>query len=116
MDSATRDALARILADERARTEAALRAHDAALEGLGAARGDATADDEHDPEGATLADEWSRLTGLRAAAVRELEELDAARARLADGTYGVCEVCGRAIPLGRLEVRPTATRCVACAS
>ncbi|GAB3284317.1 TraR/DksA family transcriptional regulator [Microbacterium lacusdiani] len=116
MDSTTRDALARILADERARAEAALRAHDAALEGLGAARSDSTADDEHDPEGATLADEWSRLTGLRAAALRELEALRAAEARLAQGTYGVCEGCGRPIPPGRLEVRPTATRCVACAS
>lgn len=42
-----------------------------------------------------------------------LDEVRRARARVAEGTYGVCEVCGEPIPEGRLEARPWATRCVA---
>ena len=79
-------------------------------------RGAESADDEHDPEGVTLSAEWSRLEGLRAAAERELDELDAALARSASGAYGTCKTCGRAIPAARLEARPNATQCVACAT
>ena len=46
---------------------------------------------------------------------RELEQIAQARAALAAGTYGVCEVCGEAISAGRLEARPASTRCVRCA-
>ena len=42
-----------------------------------------------------------------------LEEVRRARARIADGTYVTCEVCGEPIPEGRLEARPCATRCLA---
>src|SRR4029077_16361812 len=41
-----------------------------------------------------------------------LEEVRQARRRLADGTYGICEVCGEPVPEDRLEVRPWAVRCV----
>ena len=41
-----------------------------------------------------------------------LDEVRRAQRRLADGTYGTCEVCGEPIPEGRLEARPWATRCV----
>jgi RNA polymerase-binding transcription factor DksA len=41
-----------------------------------------------------------------------LDEVRRARARVADGTYGVCEVCGDPIPEGRLEARPWSTRCI----
>ncbi|QEW02872.1 TraR/DksA family transcriptional regulator [Microbacterium lushaniae] len=78
-------------------------------------RADGTADDEHDPEGSTLSGEWSRVDALRRAALGELAEIDAAMARLADGTYGICARCGRPIPAERMEVRPTAHLCVACA-
>ena len=36
-----------------------------------------------------------------------------AMVRLDEGGYGVCGVCGKAIPEGRLEARPWATTCVA---
>jgi RNA polymerase-binding transcription factor len=42
-----------------------------------------------------------------------LDEVRRAQRRLAEGTYGTCEVCGEPIPEGRLEARPWATRCVA---
>lgn len=47
------------------------------------------------------------------------ERLHAAEAALAHmdaGTYGVCDSCGQPIPEARLEARPLALRCVACAS
>lgn len=78
-------------------------------------RADGTADDEHDPEGVTLSGEWQRLDAVRRGVLSEREELSAALARVDDGTYGVCVSCGRRIPAGRLQARPTATMCVACA-
>ncbi len=74
------------------------------------------ADDEHDPEGSTIAFERSQLDALVQQARAHLEEIDAATARLDEGTYGVCEVCGRLIPQERLAARPTARRCVTCAA
>jgi RNA polymerase-binding transcription factor DksA len=41
-----------------------------------------------------------------------LDEVRRARRRVADGTYGTCEVCGEPLPEERLEVRPWAVRCV----
>lgn len=46
--------------------------------------------------------------------VQELRAIDAARARMAEGTYGDCTVCGNDIPYERLEVQPTAERCIGC--
>jgi RNA polymerase-binding protein DksA len=48
-------------------------------------------------------------------ATRTLGAIDGALQRLDDGTYGVCEVCGKTIPDGRLEVMPLAVTCVGCA-
>lgn len=78
-------------------------------------RADATADDEHDPEGTTLSGEWQKLDGLQRSMKAELAEVVAALGRIDDGTYGRCIRCGQPIPTGRLEVRPMATMCVPCA-
>ena len=43
---------------------------------------------------------------------RHLHEVDAALARVADGTYGRCAVCGEPIVPARLEARPTTDRCI----
>lgn len=69
-------------------------------------------DDEHDPEGSTIAYERSQIASFIAQAEAHLAEIEAAQRRVVDGTYGLCEVCGRPIPVGRLEARPTATTCV----
>jgi RNA polymerase-binding transcription factor DksA len=105
-----------VLIERRRAEERRLAARALDLSGVASARSDATSDDEHDPEGATLSGEWSRLTGLSEAAQRDLREIDAALARIAAGTYGVCETCGERIPDDRLLARPTATRCVRCAT
>lgn len=48
--------------------------------------------------------------------VRELRAVEAAEVRLHTPDYGVCDDCGAEIPYARLDVQPTATRCVACQS
>ena len=44
-----------------------------------------------------------------------LAQIEIALARIADGTYGLCESCGEPIPKARLQAIPYAMRCVACA-
>ncbi|KQY45962.1 TraR/DksA C4-type zinc finger protein [Cellulomonas sp. Root137] len=76
---------------------------------------DSNADDEHDPEGSTIAFERAQVDALARDAAERLASVDAALARLDDGTYGICSVCGQPIAAARLEARPTATTCVGCA-
>ncbi len=71
------------------------------------------ADDEHDPEGSTIAYERTQIGALIEQAERHLTEIDAALQRISDGGYGRCEVCGEAIPNERLRARPTARTCIA---
>jgi len=80
-----------------------------------AASRDTNADDEHDPEGATIAFERSQVDALIRQAQRHLEEVEAALGRVSAGTYGLCEVCGQPIGEGRLEARPVARTCIRCA-
>lgn len=44
----------------------------------------------------------------------ELIAIDAALARLAEGSYGECTDCGCRIPVARLQATPEASRCVPC--
>jgi RNA polymerase-binding protein DksA len=44
----------------------------------------------------------------------EMAQIEKTLARLDEGEYGVCEVCGDPIAPKRLEALPYATRCVAC--
>lgn len=44
----------------------------------------------------------------------ELRDIDDARARIAEGSYGECVDCGCDIPYERLHAQPTAARCVDC--
>ncbi|GEN81570.1 TraR/DksA family transcriptional regulator [Actinotalea fermentans] len=85
------------------------------LRGAVEAAAGSNADDEHDPEGATLAFERQQVAALLRQAEDEAVELAAARARVAAGTFGLCEVCGGSIGDERLVARPTARMCVACA-
>jgi RNA polymerase-binding transcription factor DksA len=78
------------------------------------ARRDANVDDEHDPEGSTLAFDRAQAAALARDAARGLVDVDAALARLDDGSYWTCARCGRPIGSDRLLARPTARLCVAC--
>ena len=46
--------------------------------------------------------------------VEELRAIEAAQARLAEGTFGTCADCGDAIARDRLRAYPAALRCAAC--
>jgi RNA polymerase-binding transcription factor len=81
-----------------------------------AASRDTNADDEHDPEGATIAFERSQIEALARQAQHHLAEIDAALSRLDSGSYGTCEVCGAPIGEHRLEARPAARVCILCAA
>lgn len=67
----------------------------------------------------------SRIDALQAQAMARAQSarravmarrIDAARARVADGTFGACESCGEDIPPRRLDLDPTLPTCVSCAS
>jgi RNA polymerase-binding transcription factor DksA len=72
-------------------------------------------DDEHDPEGSTVAYERAQAQGLLRQAQADLEALDSAEERLRDGTYGTCLRCGRPIGAPRLEALPATVTCISCA-
>lgn len=73
-------------------------------------------DDEHDPDGSTIAYERAKAWALLRQALADLADLDVALARAADGTAGTCEVCGGTIVIERLLALPHTRRCVRCAS
>ena len=73
-------------------------------------------DDEHDPEGATLAFERQHTAALLEQARAQVTAVDAALERLAAGRYGVCDRCGQPIGEDRLAARPAALTCVRCAA
>jgi len=54
------------------------------------------------------------LARLGSSERRLLDEIDAAHSRLAAGTFGICERCGRFIALARLRALPAARLCIAC--
>lgn len=45
---------------------------------------------------------------------RVLAEVEAAFARIRDGSYGICRACAKPIPVERLEILPYAKLCVPC--
>ena len=104
------------LDDLQRRTSERLAALTGDYAGIVEASKDSNADDEHDPEGATIAFERSQVGTLVEEARHQLAEVEAARARLADGTYGTCERCGEPIGEGRLEARPTPRTSIRCAA
>jgi RNA polymerase-binding transcription factor DksA len=77
---------------------------------------DSNADDEHDPEGSTIAFERAQKSALLEDARAYLDELDSAAARLDDGSYWTCTRCGGAIAAARLTARPATRTCISCAA
>lgn len=50
--------------------------------------------------------------GLQEGAERQLEQIDAALARIEGGSYGTCAICGKPIGEERLRAVPWATLCI----
>lgn len=105
-----------MLEEERERKLALLPALQADITSANLARQGSNVDDEHDPEGSTIAFELSQASALLKQSSSGLAQVDAALARIAAGTYGTCAACGEAIPEGRLEARPWTPFCIRHAS
>jgi DnaK suppressor protein len=73
-------------------------------------------DDEHDPEGHTIAFERQQVAALLRDARGKLAALDEALARLDTDDYGSCTRCGDAISPERLEALPGSAHCIRCAT
>ncbi|TLM73578.1 TraR/DksA C4-type zinc finger protein [Pseudarthrobacter sp. NamB4] len=101
-----------LLEEERERKVALLPALRADIASANFARQDSNVDDEHDPEGPTIAFELSQASALLRQSTAGLDQVEAALARIADGTYGTCAVCGEDIADGRLEARPWTAVCI----
>ena len=110
MDPELRARLEAALADNAEQLASLQRQHDEVV----AASRDSNADDEHDPEGATIAFERQQVVALTEQLRRSREDL--LRALVQGDGYGRCERCGAAIGAERLEARPSARTCIACAS
>jgi RNA polymerase-binding transcription factor DksA len=74
------------------------------------------ADDEHDPEGATIGFERAQLAATISLMRDRVADLDRALSQVAAGAYGRCETCGGDIGAERLAARPSARTCISCAT
>jgi DnaK suppressor protein len=72
-------------------------------------------DDEHDPEGTTIAYERAQVSALLTQARDDLIALDAALERIDSGIIERCEVCGGPIAFERLLALPGVRTCIQCA-
>ena len=66
-------------------------------------------------EGTSIAIERFADVAIHDQIIQQLAAVDGALVRVADGTYGVCEVCRNRIAPERLEAIPWAATCVSCA-
>jgi len=110
------DALESGLMAERERALARLEASERTLADIVSYSEGSPPDDEHDPEGSTIAYERAQVSALITQSRDHLAGLDQALGRLRNGTYGVCERCCNRIVFERLLARPTARTCVGCAA
>ena len=55
------------------------------------------------------------LQTVEDASLHEMQQIEQALQRMADGTYGLCIRCGRPIAPRRMQALPTAATCMACA-
>jgi DnaK suppressor protein len=100
------------LAAEHAAALAQIEALTREFDEVVAASRSSNADDEHDPEGATIAFERQQVVALLEQARQRLADVEAALAHREAGDYGICENCGRPIAPERLAARPAARTCI----
>lgn len=80
---------------------------------------EASSDRSPDPgnaEASSVKLEYAKELSIEQNTVDLLGKVRHALARIEAGSYGICESCGRSIPVERLEALPYATLCVDCAS
>jgi RNA polymerase-binding transcription factor DksA len=116
VDAADSGAVRRRLDSERTQAQARLVALEAQFRTLVDAGSGTNIDDEHDPEGATIAFERQQVAAFIEQTRARLADLESALDTSTRGAYGICERCGRPIAPGRLQARPDARTCIDCAS
>jgi RNA polymerase-binding transcription factor DksA len=84
-------------------------------DGIESRRGSSN-DEIDDPEGSNTAFEGAQSRAMLDQTTRHAHEISIALSRIDQGTYGTCSTCGRAIPQGRLEARPSTEYCISCAA
>lgn len=106
------DAVAAELLADRERLTGELAAADAELSDLLRNSGDGAGDDQADSGSSALEreHELTLVNNTRDLLEQTVHALD----RLASGTFGACESCGKAIGKARLQAFPRAVLCVAC--
>jgi RNA polymerase-binding transcription factor DksA len=110
-DDEARARLAELRREARGRAAALANDFDAIVD----AASDVATDDEHDPEGHTIAWERQQLAALLAAARDAIASIEEAEQRLNEGRYGICTNCMRPISVERLDTLPATPTCVDCA-
>ncbi|WP_432494307.1 TraR/DksA family transcriptional regulator [Kineococcus gypseus] len=114
--SGPHDGLRPLLEAERAGARARAAALERELASALEVAAEGTADDEHDPEGATTAFERAQVAAVLEQVRERVAQLCDALRRLDEPGFGRCERCGRPIAAERLAARPWATTCLACAA
>lgn len=112
----TLDKFRAVLEEERIRLRELLDEHE--LERENARLAETAAERSPDPssaEGGSMAFEYEKDLSVDANTEDLLRKAEKALKRLNEGSYGVCESCGTAIPVARLDVLPYTTVCVECA-
>ena len=105
-----------MLLAEQARLSQLLEEHQKELEE--ARMTETSADRSPDPgsaEAGSMKFEYEKELSIERNTADLLSKVEHALQRVAVGAYGICESCGQAIPVARLEVLPYATTCVSCA-
>lgn len=65
-------------------------------------------------DAASVTAERTEVIGLVDSIKSQLDDVDIALKKLSDGTYGVCDRCGKDIAEARLEARPSSVLCIDC--
>ena len=115
MNDAVQAELRSLLTDQRQQAQHQIAALTQSFDEIVEAVESSNNDDEHDPEGTTIAFERAQVSALLAQARADLDAVDEAMNKMTNGDYGVCEACHGPISVERLRAIPSTVRCIRCA-
>lgn len=72
--------------------------------------------DPGNAEASSMKLEYAKELSIEQNTLDLLSKVQHALSRVKSGEYGICERCGEAIPIERLDALPYSTLCVTCAS
>ncbi|MGB7859970.1 MAG: TraR/DksA C4-type zinc finger protein [Acidimicrobiia bacterium] len=113
----TLDRFQKRLEEEKARLEVLIEEYERELEV--ARLTESSSDRSPDPgnaEASSMKMEYAKELSIEQNTLDLLRKVDHALDRVGTGDYGICESCGKSIPIERLDVLPYSTRCVECAA